>query len=150
MRFVFACLKKGFNDKYDELIKRLNIEDKVIAVNQLDHSKSMPYYCRDANIVVSIPSSDSSPASVYESMACKTPVIISDIPWYREVFVMDCDVAVVPVRNVDKFANTIIKVLNGDKKIDVESAYDKVFNHLNYETENAKLEKFYQNIIGIS
>ena len=146
-RFVFACLKKGFQEKYNDLIKQLNVEDKIIIVNQLDHESKMPFYCCDADIVVSIPSSDSSPLSVYEAMACKTPVIISDLPWYHELFVKDRDVVVVPVRNVEKFAGKVIEVINGDKKINLELAYEKVFNYLNYKTENRKLEKFYKGIL---
>jgi glycosyltransferase involved in cell wall biosynthesis len=110
----------------------------------------MPYYSIDADVVVSIPTSDSSPASVYEAMACKTPVIISDLPWFEGKFEKDRDLLVVPVRNVEKLANAIVKILNGRSSVDIDSAYKKVFKYINYETENRKLEKFYKKILTAS
>ena len=44
----------------------------------------MPDVYRAADVVVSIPSSDSSPRSVWEALACGRPVVVSDLPWARE------------------------------------------------------------------
>jgi len=150
VRFIFACLKSGFLKKYNKLITKLKIEDMIIVTNRLDHLNKMPYYSIDADVVVSIPTSDSSPASVYEAMACKTPVIISDLPWFEGKFEKDRDLLVVPVRNVEKLANAIVKILNGRSSVDIDSAYKKVFKYINYETENRKLEKFYKKILTAS
>jgi len=80
-------------------------------------------------------------------MACKTPVIISDLPWYKDKFEKNHDMVVVPVRNVEKLADAIIKVLNGEQTVDVDSVYEKVFRNINYKTENFKLEKLYYKIM---
>jgi glycosyltransferase involved in cell wall biosynthesis len=135
-------------EKFGTLIHELGIEDHLLVTGQIDHTGTMPFYCRDADVVVSVPSSDSSPASVYEAMACKTRVIISDLPWYRGKFEKDRDMIVVPARNVEKLADAIIQVLSGEKKVDIQSAYEKVFKKINYQTENGKLEKLYQRILG--
>ena len=58
----------------------------MIFTGRLDHNKEIKYYYADADVCVSIPSSDSSPFSVYEAMATKTPVIVSDLPWVSENF----------------------------------------------------------------
>ncbi len=148
VKFVFASNLSGFMKKFDKLIHELGIEDHLLITEQIDHIREMPFYCRDADVVVSVPSSDSSPASVYEAMACKTPVIISDLPWYEGKFEKDLDMVVVPVRNVEKLADAIIKVLDCEKKVDVDSAYQKVYKNINFETENRKLERLYQKILS--
>lgn len=150
IKFVFANNSPGFMKKYRPLICKLGIENHLILAGQMDHDKMMPYYTKDADVVVSVPSSDSSPASVYEAMACKTPVIISDLPWYRGKFEKNRDMVVVPVRDVEKLANAIIQVLIGEKAVDVDSAYETVFKNINYETENRKLELLYEKILSVS
>ena len=68
---------------YKNEIKKLGVEKNVIFLGKLDRLKELPYYYSDADVVISIPSRDSSPLSVYESMACKTPVILSKLPWLK-------------------------------------------------------------------
>jgi glycosyltransferase involved in cell wall biosynthesis len=150
VRFVFASLLDGFETKYEFLIKELGIRKNLLVIGNLDQKTKLPFYYRDADVVISIPSSDSSPASVYESMACKTPVIVSDLPWYQGKFEKDRDMVVVPVRDVEKLANAIIQVLSGEKTVNVDSAYEKVLININYETENGKLEKLYEKILSVS
>jgi glycosyltransferase involved in cell wall biosynthesis len=49
----------------------------------VEHDR-MPDYFRAATVGISVPSSDGSPISVWESMACGLPVILSDLPQLRE------------------------------------------------------------------
>jgi glycosyltransferase involved in cell wall biosynthesis len=44
----------------------------------------LPDVYRAADVVVSLASSDSSPRSVWEALACARPVIVSDLPWARD------------------------------------------------------------------
>jgi glycosyltransferase involved in cell wall biosynthesis len=46
--------------------------------------EQMPDVYRAADVVVSLASSDSSPRSVWEALACGRPVVVSDLPWARE------------------------------------------------------------------
>jgi len=147
-KFVFASHIPGFMEKYGSLITQLGIEDNVIFAGQLNNTETMPFFCKDADVVISVPSSDSSPSSVYEAMACKTPVITSDLPWYKGKLDEDRDMVVVPVRNVEKLAQAIIQVLSGERRVDVDSAYQKVYNNINFETENRKLERLYEKILS--
>jgi glycosyltransferase involved in cell wall biosynthesis len=57
----------------------------------------MAWYYQAADVCVSIPSSDSSPRSVWEAMACGCPVVVSDLPWVRELITPERDAIVVPV-----------------------------------------------------
>ena len=76
-------------------------------------------------------------------MACKTPVIISDLPWYRGNFEKDRDLVVVPAGDVEKLVDAIIQVLSGEKTVDVDSAYGKVFRNINLVTCYKKIVIFY-------
>lgn len=149
-KFVFASNLSSFFKKYSQLIHDLKIEDHLVITGEIDHVSEMPFYCKDSDVMVSVPSSDSSPASVYEAMACKTPVIISEIPWYRGKFEKDKELMVVPVRDEIKLAQAIIEILTGVKKVDLDSAFNKVFEEINFEIENRKLEKFYERILAFS
>ena len=44
----------------------------------------VPDVYRAADVVVSLASSDSSPRSVWEALACGRPVVVSDLPWARD------------------------------------------------------------------
>ena len=55
----------------------------VHVVGFVDEDRLADLY-RAADAYVSIPSSDSSPRSVWEALACGTPAVVSDLPWARE------------------------------------------------------------------
>jgi len=106
----------------------------------------MPYFYRDSDVVVSVPSSDSSPRSVYEAMACGIPVIISDLEWYRNKFTAEKEVAVVPVGNIELLANKIITILKNNY-LDTEAAYQYVFENINMIKHSQKLENLYKELL---
>jgi L-malate glycosyltransferase len=64
-------------------VDRLGLSDAVIMLGSVS-LKQMPDVYRSADVVVSVPSSDSSPRSVWEAFACGRPVVVSDLPWARE------------------------------------------------------------------
>jgi glycosyltransferase involved in cell wall biosynthesis len=77
--------------------------------------EQMAAYYQAADVCVSIPSSDSSPRSVWEAMACGCPVVVSDLPWVRELIVPGQDALVVPVEP-EAVAHAILRVL-GDREL---------------------------------
>ena len=91
-----------------------------------------------------MPSSDSSPFSVYESMACLTPVIVTDLPWLYTRFIPNRHLIAVSVRNSEKLAVSIVDVINGNHFLDLHAAYHIVYNDINLYKENGKLESFYK------
>lgn len=58
-------------------------QEGVRIVGAVAHA-DMPKYMRMASAGVSIPSSDGSPSSVWEALACGLPVVASDLPQIRE------------------------------------------------------------------
>jgi glycosyltransferase involved in cell wall biosynthesis len=64
-------------------VERLGLDGAVTMLGNVP-SEQMPDVYRAADVVVSIPSSDSSPRSVWEALACGRPVVVSDLPWARD------------------------------------------------------------------
>ena len=64
-------------------IERLGLDEVVTVVGNLPSERMADVY-RAADVVLSIPLSDSSPRSVWEALACGRPVVISDLPWARD------------------------------------------------------------------
>jgi glycosyltransferase involved in cell wall biosynthesis len=64
-------------------IERLGLRDAVVVLGNIPKER-LPDLYRAADVVVSIASSDSSPRSVWEALACARPVVVSDLPWARD------------------------------------------------------------------
>jgi glycosyltransferase involved in cell wall biosynthesis len=60
-----------------------DLGDAIRIDGAIEHGR-MPEYFRAATVGISIPSSDGSPISVWEGMACGLPMILSDLPQMRE------------------------------------------------------------------
>jgi len=129
------------------MIEEEGVKNNIVFAGFLDNESELPYYFRDADIVISVPSSDSSPRTVYEAMACGTPVIVSDLPWYHDKFTNNKDILAVPIRNTERLANAVIQILQKKIQLDLDSAYKKVFQTINMDTENQKLEELYKRLL---
>jgi glycosyltransferase involved in cell wall biosynthesis len=66
-----------------ESLRGLDPASGVHVVGHVPHSE-MPRYLRAADAGVSIPSSDGSPSSVWEALACGLPLVLSDLPQIEE------------------------------------------------------------------
>ena len=105
---------------------------------------------KPANVVLSVLTSDSSPRSVYEAMACGNPVIISELPWYHGKFESGIDFLTVPVKNKTKLANSILQILKGEILLDLEGAYQKVEKNINMLNHSKKLETLYYKTLSVN
>jgi glycosyltransferase involved in cell wall biosynthesis len=66
-----------------QALERLAIRDAVTMMGSVPRER-MPDVYRAADVVLSIASSDSSPRSAWEALACGRPAVLSDLPWARE------------------------------------------------------------------
>lgn len=146
--YVFAGNHGDLDESLKKYIQDNNLEKNILFLNYVDHERGIKFIYRDANFVISVPSSDSSPASVYEAIACETPVIVSDLPWLKNKFIKGIDLEVVPVRDINKLSETIINVLNNKSKIQLNKAMEKVYKNMNYKKEAEKLYQFYSFILS--
>jgi glycosyltransferase involved in cell wall biosynthesis len=70
--------------------------ERVRIVGKVSYEEMAAYY-RAADVCVSLTSSDSSPRSIWEAMACAAPCILSDLPWVEELIEPGRDAVTVPV-----------------------------------------------------
>jgi L-malate glycosyltransferase len=95
-----------------EAIERLGLGPAVKVVGNLP-SELLPAVYRAADVVVSIPSSDSSPRSVWEALACARPVVVSDLEWARDELAPGGQALLVPLEAA-AIAETIHRVLDDE------------------------------------
>ena len=117
--------------------------DRVRLVGHVPYEAMADYY-RAADVCVSIPSSDSSPRSAWEALACGCPLIVSDLPWVHELIVPDRHALVVPI-DAGALADAIDRVLT-----DAELAQrlqregrELVTQHRDRDVEMARLARAY-------
>jgi glycosyltransferase involved in cell wall biosynthesis len=98
-----------------EALGALPFADRVHVVGHVDYARMAAYY-RVADVCVSIASSDSSPRSVFEAMACGAPCVLSDLPWVHERIEDGREALVVPIER-DAVAAALLRLLDGDEGI---------------------------------
>jgi glycosyltransferase involved in cell wall biosynthesis len=91
-------------------VARLGFDDAVTMLGSMP-VEQLPDVYRAADVVVSIPSSDSSPRSVWEALACGRPVIVSDLPWARDELAPDRQALFAPL-DAEAIADAIERVLD--------------------------------------
>ena len=91
-------------------IERLGLRDAVTVLGNVSPQK-LPEVYRAADVVVSIASSDSSPRSVWEALACGRPVVVSDLPWARDELAPEGQ-ALLAALNADDVADAIDRILD--------------------------------------
>lgn len=89
--FVMLSLYDGAHD-----LGPFAHHDRMHVVGHVPYEQ-MPDYLRAADVSVSIPSSDGSPRTVWEAMACGSPVVLSDLPWVYGELDPATEAVVVPI-----------------------------------------------------
>jgi glycosyltransferase involved in cell wall biosynthesis len=126
-----------------EELASMQLPDRVHVVGRVSHERLADYY-RAADVCVSIPSSDSSPRTVWEAMACGCPCVISDLPWVYELIQPDVHALVVPI-DARRVANALERLLTeADLHQRVAAAASElVRHHRDWATELDRLEHIY-------
>jgi len=152
--FVFAVLPvatdKAYEAKVRQILSQGAARDRVRFVGAISHDE-MPDYYRLADVTISIPSSDGTPMSVLESMACGTPVLVSRIPNYDARYIQDQKtVLMVDSRYAGPVAAGLIKLLQDRslaKRIAAE-ARRRVIASASYESQMAKMAQLYEGLLN--
>lgn len=150
----FKCMFSfAFGGQYYSELKHkvtmLGLEDYVIWLGYVKYEDMQLYY-NASDLVISVPSSDSSPKSVYEAMFCGKPVIISDLEWSHELLdELEC-VCRVDVRNADQLSNSITRLISNSRfseKI-TKNSLQIAHKTFDYEVNMAKMEYIMLEIIS--
>ena len=151
--FVFAVLPVATDEAYEVKVRQIlshgAARDRVRFVGAISHGE-MPDYYRLADVTVSIPSSDGTPMSVLESMACGTPVIVSRIPNYDNTYIEDGKTVLMVNQNYSGLiANALIKLLQ-DRALAqslAAAARRRVESSGSYESQMKRMEQLYQELL---
>ena len=146
--YRFKCMFSfAFGDEYSkklrEKVSKFNLEKNIIWLGYLDYAEMAKYY-NASDIVISIPSSDSSPKSVYEAMFCKKPIIISNLEWSYEILhEKDVVIRVDPKQpeQVFKAIEKLINDVNYGMKI-AENAQALAHKHFDYNKNMILMENY--------
>ena len=149
---VFAVLSVATDEQYEKKVKEIlargAARNRVRFVGAISHDE-MPDYYRLADVTVSIPSSDGTPMSVLESMACGTPVLVSRIQNYDTHYIEDQrTVMMVDQRYSGAVGAGLIKLLQ-DRSLAGRLAAEakrRVVASASYEAQMAKMGQLYERI----
>ena len=152
--FVFAVVPEAKDESYEarvrSIFKQGSASERVRFVGSIPHDEIVDYY-RLADVTVSIPSSDGTPMSVLESMACATPVLVSRIPNYDSHYIEDGKtVLMADWRYSGVVATALIKLLQ-DRALAQRLAAEakrRVAASASYESQMAKMDQLYQTLVA--
>jgi glycosyltransferase involved in cell wall biosynthesis len=94
------------------LLSKVPFRNRIRVVGRVP-AENLPDYYRAANVTVSIASSDSSPRTVWEAMACGCPCVVSDLPWAHE-WIKDGQDALVTAIEPSQVASSVIRLLRDE------------------------------------
>jgi len=145
-------LTKGSSlNKYErylhELVKKLNVEDNVIFMDDVAFNE-MPIIYNLADVMVTLRDTDSATCSMLESMACKTSVVASNIESMRE-WIMDGENGrLVDQHDPDAVADAISEILLNDEKRRKfeDTSYALVREKADYRKNWGEVEKLYYEV----
>lgn len=142
---VTLAVLRAPGDRVD--LGRSRFPGRIHLVDRIPHAMMADYY-RAADACVSVSSSDSSPRSVWEAMACGSPCIVSDIAWVHELIVDERDALVVPIEEL-AIARAMHRVLEDAKLVSGirVDARRLVEAHRDSDAEMNKLSALYDRVI---
>ncbi len=120
----------------------------VIFTGLIQHEE-MPLYIKSADVCVSVPSSDSSPSFVYESMACGVPTVISTLPWTDLAMKHLKNTYMIPEVKPTVIAEAIIKLIKDQKLRSeiIKGGLETVQKHFSYQDNMGKVEELMQDLL---
>lgn len=102
---------------YLKTAEALGVAERVRLIGDMPYTDIPELYAL-ADVVVSVPSSDATPMSVLEALACGVVPIVSDLPSLREWITDGANGYLVPIGDRDALAARIIHVLNAGEALE--------------------------------
>jgi glycosyltransferase involved in cell wall biosynthesis len=131
-----------------QLVSDLGIDSSVRFVGSTDYSQ-MPAFYNLASATVSVPFCDGLPATAMEALACGSPLVVSDLPWAKDVITHGQNGMVVPVDDPSTLAGVLLQLLR-DQLLQREVvrgglAYSAEFG--DWHCEMTRMERAYETIV---
>jgi glycosyltransferase involved in cell wall biosynthesis len=151
--FLFAFLPEAKDEDYEARVRQIVCSNPVTAqrvrfIGGIRHEEMADHF-RLADVTVSIPSNDGTPMSVLESMACGTPVVVSQIPDYDPHYIEPGQtVLAARTDDIGSLTQALLSVLQepelarrraSEAKLRVEATGS-------YEAQMSRMEQLYQSL----
>lgn len=136
--------------EYKELTKRLDLESNVIFLGYVSDEELIKYYNKsNAFVLPSIDHNEGFGIVLLESLACKTPVITTDIVGISKEIKKDNCGLVVKSKNSNALVEAIIKILKNSKlaKQMGENGRKLVEQRYNWKNVAKEVEKVYRSVL---
>jgi glycosyltransferase involved in cell wall biosynthesis len=139
----------NYKRRLEELITRLDLANAVRWVGRVEPYEKVAELYRLADVVVSVPTSDSTPVSILEALACGIPVITTDLPALREWLTPGENGIMVPQRDPHGLASALIQLLTDHELADRmrRNGPTLVESRANHPLEMEKMEELYQALL---
>jgi glycosyltransferase involved in cell wall biosynthesis len=99
----------AYRSRLRALAERLDVAARVRFVGQVAHA-DMPALYSLAEVAVSVPSADGLPQSLFEALACETPVVLGRLGAYEEIVRDGREALLVPLEP-DAIAAAVLRIL---------------------------------------
>jgi len=144
--FIFAMMPTSDRLKhaFREVVNKYG--ERVQVVGYLDNIKELPFYYSASSVVLSIPTNDSSPLSVFESMACGALVLVSKHAWYRGKFFENKHLYSTNLNSYD-LLDKIEFILDSHGTYIQDNAYNRVSSRYRNDIQVKKLDFLYNKVL---
>jgi glycosyltransferase involved in cell wall biosynthesis len=131
-----------------ELVEKKGLTKKVFWIGELEY-EDLPWLYNVANVVVSVPSSDGTPMTLLEAMACGVTPIVSELPSVLEWVKHDENAIVVPAGDAIKLAQALERILiENEKRQQISKINIKVVkDRAEHSTHMNAMEELYYSVI---
>ncbi len=130
-----------------QLAETLGVAHAVRWVEEVP-MEALPLYYNLSNVVVSVPSTDGMPVTLFEAMACQKPVIVGDLSSYNEVVIHGQTGLRVPIRNPQVLGRAIIKICKNPALAQrmVEESQVVLHQYGIFSEQMLRLERYYRGL----
>jgi glycosyltransferase involved in cell wall biosynthesis len=104
----------GLLARFQALVAQSGFTDSVHYVGDLPDDRAIAKLYQLADVAVSVPSSDGTPQSVLEAMACGVAPVLSDVPSLHEWVQDEREGLYVPVGDIQAISAAIVRLLRDD------------------------------------
>lgn len=151
--FLITSMGQAEDNGYGARVRDIIADDpltreRVRFIGSVAHDEMADYY-RLADVTISLPNSDGTPMSVLESLACSTPVVVSDIPHYDDDYIEANETALFAApRDVTSIVNALQRLLNDSDLADrlASEGRRRVVERGSYAAQMTKMEQLYQTL----
>lgn len=114
--------------------------------------QQLPFYYNLSDVVISVPSSDGMPVTVFDAMACRKPLIVGDLPSYNEVIVHGQTGLRVPLRNSHALAHAIVRIARNPDLVQrmVDESQVVLQQYGLFDQQMYRMERYYYSLANRS